>query len=218
LTDQRLEVLASNPQTNWKTFMKVSDRPSEMFPQDLAKRGLESKHYADAGRKLRGVAGEMVVGEMELPGGLKITKSQVPTEGGSILDYQVREASGREALLEVKSWSTKQWQRQIDSLGGKGAEYIQGLFKQLDDAKASGKPVYLAVTNKLEKTPLVIRLREELASAGHENVSLVFFDETRLRDVGRELRKALAIAGGGGGVGMIVDLAINGEEDAPTRN
>jgi hypothetical protein len=150
---------------------------------------------------------------MELPGGLKITKSQVPTEGGSILDYQVREASGREALLEVKSWSTKQWQRQIDSLGGKGAEYIQGLSKQLDDAKASGKPTYLAVTSTLEGTPLDALLRKALAREGHEAVTIVYFPEQRLQQVGRELRKSMAIAGASSVAAGIVDRSVEGEDD-----
>jgi len=218
LTDQRLELLASNPQTNWKTFMKVSEKPSDMFPQDIARRGLDNADYKEAGSKLRGAGAEMVVGDMELPGGLKIKRSQVPVDEtaargarGSVMDYEVVDASGRPAWLEVKGWSKRQWKQQLDNLGGKGAEYIQSLFKQLDDAKATGKPMYLAVSNAIEKTPLARELTSALEKAGHKAVTIIYFDESKLTDVARALRKAMAIAAGA----AIVDAAIVGEYDDP---
>jgi len=73
LPDDMLEYMALDKTTNWRSFMKVSKKPSDYFPSSL-KKLLKNTDYADAAVKLRGVAGELmfVVEDVELPGGLKI--------------------------------------------------------------------------------------------------------------------------------------------------
>ncbi len=54
LSDQRLDKLASDSKTNWKSFMKVSETKSDKFPAKLARHhDLEKGAFADANMKLR---------------------------------------------------------------------------------------------------------------------------------------------------------------------
>jgi hypothetical protein len=106
----------------------------------------------------------------------------------------------------------------LEHLGGKGAEFIQGMFKQLEDATASGKPTYLAVTNELRGTFVVKDLLKVLGDAQLGHVKIIYFDEAMLGTVGRELRKAMAIGGTSTAATMIVDEALRGEDDEPGSN
>jgi hypothetical protein len=109
LPDKMLEFMALDPSTHWKTFMKVSDKPSDYFPSSLKKQ-LAKTDYAEAGAKLRGVAGELifVVDNIELPGGLQIVGRQVDA-GPKKIDFQLENAAGKKAKLEVKAWNEKRW-------------------------------------------------------------------------------------------------------------
>jgi len=93
LPDAMLEGMALDPATNWKSFMKVSKKPSDFFPSSL-KKLLKESAYADAGAKLRGVAGELVfvLEDVELPGGLKIVGRQVDA-AGKVIDFALQDSS-----------------------------------------------------------------------------------------------------------------------------
>ena len=128
---------------------------------------------------------------------------------GKVLDFELVDASGRPAWLEVKGWTAKTWRAQLDAIAnGKGAEKMEHLFAQLDTAKATGNPSYLAITDALDAGT-----REEIAqllrARGYE-ADLMYFSESALKTTARELCKALAI---GAGVGALVDLDEVTEDD-----
>jgi hypothetical protein len=239
LTEKRLEFLADNAATNWKSFMKVSEKPSDMFPMKLDKRGLDNKAYADAGAKLRGAAGEIVVGEMPLPDGLKIVRSQVePTfsddvarttgaRRGKIIDYVVN-ANGQPGWLEVKAWSARTWIKQLDGYtkheqDASKWEQLHHLLTQLDAAKqavpsipgARLKPgtkaqVYLAITDKLADDKVKL-LERVLAGEGHANVKIIKFSDDKVKAVAKELKQAMVMTGVGAAV---IDAAIDDDSEA----
>lgn len=225
ISDQWLEFLGSNPATNWKTFMKVSQEASDMFPTKLAKRAVTAKDYIDAAIKLRGIAGELVVDEMTLPGGLRVVKRQVNVGTrtvavaedaavaeeaqalGKVLDFELVDASGKPAWLEVKGWSAKRWKAQLKAIeSGGDTGPLEHLFAQLDAAKASGNPTYLAVTDALEASTrdAVTAL---LQRRGYK-VELIEFSDTRLKDIARKLRVAFALSAG---VSTLIDLDLDAD-------
>jgi hypothetical protein len=113
LPDGMLERMALDPGTHWRSYMKVSKKPSDYFPSAL-KKMLKRSDYADAGAKLRGVAGELAfeLEGIELPGGLKIVGRHVDA-AGKIIDFGLVDASGARALLEVKAWNGRRWVREL---------------------------------------------------------------------------------------------------------
>jgi hypothetical protein len=194
LPDYMLEYMALNPATPWRTFMKVSKKPSDYFPSSLRKT-LKRADYADAGAKLRGVAGELtfVIEGIDLPGGLKIVARQVDA-GGRIIDFGLRDASGALAFLEVKAWTARRWATELAAVGARrpGKAFAR-LIKQLRAATSTGKPVYLAVSDAIGVQSTA--LREALKQAKLRQVKVVTFSESKLKDTSRTLRKGLGLAG-----------------------
>jgi Domain of unknown function (DUF4157) len=197
LPDEMLEFMALDPSTNWKTFMKVSDRPSDYFPSSL-KKLLTKADYARAGAKLRGVAGELifVIDDLELPGGLKIVGRQVDA-GVKKIDFQLENAAGRRAKLEVKAWSEKSWKRELDAHFNK--RQLQGMTKrmieQLQAAKQTGEAVYLAVSDAIGAER--IRLEKLLDQHDLDEIVVITFPESKLRDASARLRKGLGMGAAG---------------------
>jgi hypothetical protein len=192
LPSYMLEYMALDPATPWRTFMKVSRKPSDYFPSSL-KKSLKYSDYADAGAKLRGVAGELtfVVEGIELPGGLKVVARQVDA-GGRVIDFGLRDASGARALLEVKAWTAKRWVNELASAEvKKPKEAFKRLTKQLKAANAIG-PVYLAVSDSIGTQ--ISALERVLSQAGLRRVHVVTFSEARLKEISRTLRKGLGLA------------------------
>jgi Domain of unknown function (DUF4157) len=212
LPDEMLEFMALDPSTNWKTFMKVSDRPSDYFPSSL-KKLLTKADYARAAGKLRGVAGELifVIDDLELPGGLKIVGRQVDA-GVKKIDFQLENAAGRRAKLEVKAWNEKRWTRELDA--NSNQHQLQGMTKrmveQLQAATRTGEAVYLAVSDAIGAE--MSRLRKLLSEHGLRVVDVITFPEGKLRDASARLRKGLGMGAAGLALVTADDLAEHTDE------
>ncbi len=213
LTDRYLEYLAENPATNWKAFMKVSAEESDQFPMPVGERGLDGGDHAQAATKLRGVAGELVVKDMKLPGGLKIVRDQVDANG-KLIDFGIVDASGQPALLEVKAWAPKKWKQQLAAhKNRKGDEALVHALSQLEAATRTGKPVYLAVSDKLDAKTL--ETLKEVLAAEELPVKLVPVSETAIKSTAHDLRAMMGI---GAGVAFFLDNdddSMGSEDDEP---
>jgi hypothetical protein len=188
--------MALDPATNWKTYMKVSKKPSDHFPSAL-KKTLTNADYKAANAKLRGVAGELmfIIEDVELPGGLKIVARQVDA-AGKVIDFGLVDASGARALLEVKTWSAKTWARELAAASAdRPKKMFLNMVAQLSAAKSTGQPVYLAVSNALGSD--VKLLTGLLARHRIRGVTVVTVPEAKLTEISRTLRKGLAVAGAG---------------------
>jgi hypothetical protein len=197
LPDDMLQFMALDAQTPWKTFMKVSTRPSDYFPSS-AKKLLESKDYASAAARLRGVAGELIfeVPGIELPGGLKLVGRQVDAKRKKI-DFAIQDAQGKKAKLEVKAWNQRRWQRELAAVDPAKIDpksLLGRMIEQLQAAKATGEPVYLAVSDAIGDD--IRRLQHLLRTKGLDAVTAFTFPESKLKEAAARLRTGLALAGG----------------------
>lgn len=238
LTNKQLEFLATDPGTNWTAFMKVSKKPSDYFPSALKKK-LTKRDYAQAGAKLRGVAGEMmfVVDGVPLPGDLRIVARQVDALGRKI-DFGLENAAGHPALLEVKAFTPKRWESELRNVGTK-KELGWGatrMLAQLDAAKTKAKwdfeaatkaaksggkkappgpaTIYLAVSDTISK-PSLEKLERLLKENRLGDVKITTFPEAMLEVTRDKLRAALGIPTGGIAAALISADAIaehGGEE------
>jgi hypothetical protein len=152
LTAEELNFLAMDPNTNWRSFMKVSAETSDDFPQSLGKRGLPDSAYADMEFKARGVAAEMVVDDGALKG-FKVKERQIEVGDGRDIDFGGTDPSGAECLVEVKSAQQVTWERDLGNVKAALADPDTALYrldKQLRAAGSQkGKKIYLAVTDAL---------------------------------------------------------------------
>jgi hypothetical protein len=196
LPDQMLEFMALDPATHWYEFMKVSARPSDYFPSSV-KKLLTPDDYARAAGKLRGVAGELVfvVEGIELPGDLKIVGRQVQA-GRKAIDFMLQDARGNRAMLEVKAWSRKTWQRElaVDLLNLPARSAASRMIEQLQAARATKQSVYLAVPDTIGED--LGRLRRLLDRHQLEAVKIIQFPEAKLQGVAAKLRASLVLASG----------------------
>jgi hypothetical protein len=196
LPDDMLQFMALDPATHWKPLMKVSTRPSDHFPSSV-KKLLEPKDYANAAAKLRGVAGELIfeVPGIELPGGLKIVGRQVKA-GTKTIDFAVHDARGTKAKLEVKAWNQRRWQKELsrDPTNIEPGSPLGRMLEQLQAAKATGEPVYLAVPDVIGDE--IGRLRRLLRNKQLDDVTVFTFAESKLKEAASKLRTGLALAGG----------------------
>lgn len=173
--------------------MKISKKPSDYFPSAI-KKTLKSTDYADAGAKLRGVAGEMVfvLDDVELPGKLKIVARQVDA-AGKVIDFGLVDAHGARALLEVKAWRAGTWARELAAVeAGSPQKMLSNLVAQLRAASSQGHSVYLAVSDAIGSH--MDPLRRFLAQQGLRAVTVVEFPESKLSAVSSALRKSLALS------------------------
>jgi len=200
LPDQMLEFMALDPATHWHELMKVSTKPSDYFSSGTRKL-LGPDAYARAAAKVRGIAGELVfvVEGIELPGGLKIVGRQVQA-GRKAIDFMLQDARGNKAMLEVKAWSRKTWERQIPSLANPATLAPQSMagrmIAQLEAALATGQPVYLAVPDAIGD--LLSALEQTLGNLGLRKVHVLTFPESKLKGMTAQLRLGLALAAGVG--------------------
>ena len=239
LTNPQLQFLALDPATNWATFMKVSKKPSDYFPSAL-KKTLTKRDYAQAGAKLRGVAGEMmfVVDKVPLPGDLRIVARQVDALGRKI-DFGLETAAGHPALLEVKAFNARRWENELRNFRtrkklGRGASRM---IEQLDAAKTKAKWDFEAATKAAAKSgakkapgPATVyleisdtisaaseaKLRQLLKEKGLADVVIAKFPETALEVTRNKLRDALGIPTGGVAAALISAEAIaeyGGDDD-----
>jgi hypothetical protein len=134
---------------------------------------------------------------------------------GKILDFGLIDPAGNAALLEVKGWTARRWNRQLDAWFKNqlrkrrkaGDEAIIHALSQLRKATASGKPVYLAVTDAMPaatRDAVEAALRQEGLP-----VTLLYFSESELAATARELRTAMGI---GTGVSLLLLDDIESED------
>lgn len=211
LDNKTLEFLATDPATNWTTFMKVSSKPSDFFPSSLRKQ-LKNSAYADAGAKLRGVAGELsfVVDAKNLPAGFRIEARQVAA-GGKKIDFKLLDAADNPAMLEVKSWNAKRWTKELDANFGKPklSGGTKSMIEQLQASKRAPVPqgkkmtVYLAVPDVITEADK-LRLKDLLTAHGLSDVVIHEFPEAALIAVRNRLRDAMGLpAAGAAGVALV---------------
>ena len=195
LPEQMLEGMALDPATNWRSYMKVSQKPSDYFPSSLRKM-LKDTDYADAAAKLRGLAGELVfvIEGIELPGGLQIVARQVDA-AGKVIDFGLRDATGALAKLEVKAWTARRWVKELTAASSnKPRSAFAHMIEQLKAPRSTGQRVYLGVSDAIGSSKRV--LVDELANYGLDNITIILFPETKLKDVSNTLRKGLGLASG----------------------
>jgi hypothetical protein len=196
LPDDMLEFMALERHTTWKTFMKVSTRPSDYFPSSLKKMP-SPRDYASAAARLRGVAGELIfeVPGVDLPAGLKIVGRQVDANRKTI-DFALQDARGRKAKLEVKAWNQRRWQKELarDPANIDPRSPLGRMLEQLEAAKATDEPVYLAVSDAIGDE--LKRLKKLLKDRDLEDVVVFTFPESKLKEAAAKLRTGLALAGG----------------------
>jgi hypothetical protein len=193
LPDGMLEAMALDPATNWRSFMKVSKKPSDFFPSAL-KKMLKGSDYADAAAKLRGVAGELVfvLEDVQLPGGLKVVARQVDA-AGKVIDFALQDASGARALLEVKAWNAARWTRELAAAAAsRPKQAFKRMVEQLRAAKSTGQPIYLAVSDAIG--PRTKQLGALLKRYGASGITTVTFPEAKLIGIRSTLREGLALA------------------------
>lgn len=175
--------------------MKVSKKPSDYFPSAL-KKALKVSDYADAGAKLRGVAGELVfvLEDVELPGGLKVVGRQVDA-AGKVIDFALQDASGARALLEVKAWNAERWASELAAAAArKPRKAFRRMIEQLKAAQSTGQPVYVAVSDAIGAR--LAQLKELLRRNHLTDVNAVTFPEAKLVEIRGSLRKGLALTAG----------------------
>lgn len=206
LSTEQLQHLAQDPATNWKTFMKASDEPSDRFPGALEGEAAATAQI-DAAAKIRGVSAEMVAKNLKLPDGFKIKIHQVDADG-KILDFGLIDARGNTALLEVKGWTKKKWKEQLTAWKARQSKkkmtgndkLLTRTFGQLEAAVGTGKPVYLAVSDSLDAGTR--KALEAVLAEKNLPVTLLYFSEDKLKVTMTELKTAMAL---GAGVALFLD-------------
>jgi hypothetical protein len=224
LDAKTLDFLAMDPATNWRTFMRVSEKASDYFPSSV-KKHLEPKHYAEAGAKLRGVAGELmfVVNKVPLPDGMKIVARQLDMAGKKI-DFGLENAAGHPAMLEMKAWNAAKWEKEMRSVGTRMqlTDDADRLVKQLaaakreaarrfDEASRAARAgdtlkgpatIYLGTTDVISAAD-EFKLRKLLADYDLGDVKVVKFPETSLATTRNKLRDALGIGTAGAATAVL---------------
>jgi hypothetical protein len=195
LSAETLEFLALDPATPWMDLMKVSTKPSDYFPSSVRKL-LRPSDYAQAAGKLRGIAGELTIAVegIELPGGLKIVGRQVKT-GAKTIDFELQNALGQKAKLEVKAWSPKTWARELANTPRMHPKSRLGrMLEQLRAAKATSEEIYLAVPDSIG--PSLKVLRQFLANQKLREIIVIPFSENKLKNTISKLRIEIGLAAG----------------------
>lgn len=197
LTPDDLDFLARDPHTPWRDYMLASLDPSDVGRIKRALRGT------------RGAGAEIVVGEeaSTLVPGFRVNQRQVPARSSEI-DYELISTDGlaRRRPLEVKGWTSRQWQRSLDAhtrrIGGEtltdsmeiaGARSIDKTITQLTDAAtiaSRGEAPMLAVTDAMTAAQRTA-LRDILDLNGLGNVQIVYLPEASITAASGRLGRAL---------------------------
>lgn len=192
--------------TSWKEFEQASDIPARRTPGPLADRRPKD-HGIGANAKIRGIAGELVGGEAELPGGLKVTRRIISDTSESATDYELVAPDGSPAELEVKAQRPESWKGLLDEYDaelknptpGKQPSQVARLKKQVEAGRARGRKVYVAIS---DGTPSDARKRllATLKRSGIDAEQLLLLQESEIKRVGKQLRDHMGIPQPGGSV------------------
>jgi len=198
LTDRELEIMGQEKDMSFVEFEQASNIPSRRYPGHLVDRP-PPNHGASANGKIRGIAGELVVRELTLPGGLKIERRVLAGNTEPSADFELRAPDGSIAELEAKALRPEKWKNALD-------EYAEGLkhsnldpknpvARLLRQAKAGldrGHKVYVAISDGVSMRSRG-RLLEYLAVAGVRKEQLLLLPESEILRVGKILREHMGI-------------------------
>lgn len=190
LTDKDLEHMGTDESTSWKEFETVSDLPSARAPGRLTDRPPTAEDLRGANSKIRGIAGEMVAAEVELPHGLRVKQRQFANNSSRNGDFELVTKDGAPAELEVKSHSPERWQDALDDYISGERDQIQRLIEQVQAAKSRSRKSYVAVTDAMSQHSRA-RLADILKPHGLEE--LIFLPEAEIRRVAKQLRERMVI-------------------------
>lgn len=190
LADRDIELMCAEKNTAWWKYEQASDLSSKRTPDSPAP---DAGSAIDVNVKLRGIAGESVASDVQLPGGMKI-KRRVPAgnAGGRTPDYELIAPDGSIAEMEVKAHRAENWPQMLDEWDNTGTEaQLQRMIEQLDAARSRGHQPYLAITDRTS-----IRTRRRLLTllAGRiDEGHLVLLPESEILRVAAELRDKMGI-------------------------
>ncbi len=204
LTDSELDLMGQDSYTSWKEFEAASDIPARRTPGPLADRAPKD-HAIGANSKIRGIAGELVAAEAELPHGLKVKRRVASDSKGSTTDFELVARDGSLAELEVKAQRPENWKDLLDEYDAevkhptpsKKPSQVARLMKQVEAGQARGRKVYVAVSDAI---PLDSRTRLEavLKAVGMEDEGLILLSDAEIKRVAKQLREHMGIAQPGG--------------------
>ena len=188
LTDVELDQLGLRRSLPWNDFKQAADD---------ARTGATGKEVDNvaitASLQIRGVAGEIVARDVELPHGFKIKGHGVTAADGLEPDYDLVGPDGSLADLEVKANRPDEWPSLIrDAQEGHPSDTMQRFIKQLKGSKARGRKVYVAVTDGMSGVSKR-KLRELLQTEGAAPDEIVEMSEEQILATGRALREHLGI-------------------------
>ncbi|HWU86713.1 MAG TPA: hypothetical protein VN253_05545 [Kofleriaceae bacterium] len=190
LTDKDLDFMGADDSTSWKEFETVSDIPSARKPGPLTGRPPDPEQARGANSKVRGIAGEMVAAEVELPHGLRMKQRQFANNSSRNGDFELVTRDGSPAELEVKSYRAEYWEKLLKKYVSGKSEQIQRLIEQVQAARARGRKSYVAVTDAISQHSRTW-LTGILKPCGLEE--LIFLPESELLRVARQLRERMGI-------------------------
>lgn len=204
LTDSELDLMGQDSYTSWKEFEAASEIPARRTPGPLSGRAPKD-HAIGANSKIRGIAGELVAAEAELPHGLKVKRRVASDSKSSTTDFELVARDGSLAELEVKAQRPENWKDLLDEYDAevkqatpsKKPGQVARLMKQVEAGQARGRKVYVAVSDAI---PLDSRTRLEalLKTAGMEDERLIFLSDAEIKRVAKQLREHMGIAQPGG--------------------
>jgi hypothetical protein len=199
LTDSELDLMGKANNTSFDEFEQVSDIPSRRRPGHLADRQPPGTIAASAHGKVRGIAGELVAQEMELPGGLKIQRRVAAGNAGTATDFELRAPDGSIAELEVKALRPENWKVELDIYEQEAKSGnidpkrpVARMLAQVKGGRGRGHRVYVAIS---DGTPIKSRNRL-LPLLEAEDVPAsqwILLPESEILRVGQEVREHMGI-------------------------
>lgn len=192
LTNADLDLMGADSYTAWQKFEAASELTSARRPAPLADREPDGRTLREVHAKIRGIAGEQVAAEMELPQGLKLKRRVISNNRESSPDYELVDADGNVVELEVKAGRSKHWPRALDEYEATKEGPVARLVDQVKAGHARGRKVYVAVSDGLSR-----RSRDRLAGI-FEALEvppdrIIYMPESEILRVGAELRQRMGI-------------------------
>lgn len=186
VTDVELEYLGRANNVPWNVFKKLSTH--EQFATPKAR---DTAHKI-ANYSISGVAGEMVAERTPLKDGFKIRGKTMESHSPTT-DYELVDAQGNVAELEVKAWRFETWAKHLSDIKTAIHPSLQKLVNQIRSGHAAGHRVYLAVPDSLESTALRNKLLRFLKSQQAKPDGLVFMSQHDIRATASQLREHLGV-------------------------
>lgn len=157
---------------------------------------IDSGQVISANLHIRGVAGELVAQQVELPDGLRIKSHGVAELDGGEPDFVLVDRSGALADLEVKATRPDEWPGLLnegaDMAALDAAHPMSRMSRQLNATVARGRRPYLAVSNGMSGVSKT-RLADWLSLNVGAPVKVIYMDEGAILATADTLRQHLGI-------------------------